>query len=107
VLRVYGQYLALLRELRPVVTAIERRDVDLARQLRRALASVALNMSEGSGNEGGTRRQRFLSSLGSLRESVAALEVAEALGYVVVPGAVMRELGQVTGTLVVLVHGRR
>jgi four helix bundle protein len=106
-LRVYEQYLALVRQLPPVLVVIERRDVDLGRQLRRAVTSVALNMSEGSGNEGGTRRQRFLSSLGSLRESIAGLEVAEALGYVVLPHGLLAQLGQVVGVLVVLVHGRR
>ena len=64
-LRVYGRYLGVLRQLRPVLTAIERRDVDLARQMRRAASSVALNMCEGCGCEGGTRRQRYLSALGS------------------------------------------
>jgi hypothetical protein len=64
-------------------------------------------MGEGSGNEGGTRRQRFLSSLGSLRESVSGLEVADALGYVVVPRELMDQLGGVIGTLVVLVRGAR
>ena len=104
---VYVRFLALLRQLPPVLAVIERRDVDLARQLRRALQSVALNMCEASGNEGGTRRQRFLSALGSLRESIAALEVAEALGYVVLPKVLLPELGGVVGTLVVLVRGRR
>jgi len=103
-LRVHVRYLGLLGQLAPVLAAIERRDVDLARQLRRALASVALNMAEASGNEGGTRRQRFLSSLGSLRESVAALEVAAAFGYVVVPVALTQELSGVVGTVVVLVR---
>jgi len=43
-------------------------------------------------------------SLGSLRESVAALEVAQAFGYVVVPVALMQELSVVVGTLVVLIR---
>lgn len=106
-LRVYQQYLGLLVAMRTVIAELERRDVDLARQLRRAAASVALNLSEGSGAEGGTRRQRFLSALGSARETVSCLEVAEALGYIVAPPALLVELGQVVGTLVVLAVGRR
>ena len=106
-LRVYRQYLGLLVGMRPVLLAIERRDVDLARQLRRAAASVALNLSEGSGSEGGTRRQRYLSALGSARETVACLEVAAALGYLTPPAGLLSELGQVVGTLVVLAVGRR
>jgi len=102
-LRIYADYLGLLRELRSVIAAIERRDVDLGRQLRRAAASVALNMAEGSGNAGGTRRQRYLSALGSAREVGACLDVADALGYVVVDVAVARRLDAVVGVLVRLV----
>ena len=64
-LRIYVEFLDVLRAMRPLIEKIERRDGDLGRQLRRAAASVALNMSEGSGSEGGTRRQRYLSALGS------------------------------------------
>jgi len=103
-LRVHARYLSLLVQLRPLLEVIERRDRGLHRQLLDALSSASLNMSEASGNEGGTRRQRFLSSLGSLRESIAALQVAEAFGYVTPPPALMHELGGVVGTLVVLIR---
>ncbi|HEY1694220.1 MAG TPA: four helix bundle protein, partial [Polyangiaceae bacterium] len=69
-------------ELRPVVAAIEAHDRDLARQLRRAATSVALNCSEGSGCSGGTRRERYRNALGSARETAACLDSALALGYV-------------------------
>ncbi len=105
-LRVYQQYLGWLVRLRPVLATIERRDPDLARQLRRAAASVALNMAEGQGNEGGTRRQRYLSALGSARETLSCLEVAETLGYVVAPRGLVAELQRMVGTLVVLAVGR-
>ena len=94
--------MALLVQLRPVLEVIERRNRGLHSQLLDALGSVALNMGEASGNEGGTRRQRFLSSLGSLRESMAGLQVAEAFGYVVTPPAIMAGLSGCVGTLVVL-----
>jgi four helix bundle protein len=106
-LRVQVRYVGLLSRLVPVLAAIERRNGDLHRQIHRALESAALNMGEGSGNEGGTRRQRFLSSLGSLREALVGLEVAAAFGYVVPPVDLMRDLSGCVGTLVVLVHGRR
>jgi four helix bundle protein len=51
-LRIYSDYLGVLRDLSPVLSAVEARDTDLARQLRRAAASVALNMAEASGNAG-------------------------------------------------------
>ena len=106
-LRVDHRYLAWLESARSVFVAIERRDPDLGRQLRRAAASVALNLAEGQGNEGGTRRQRYLSALGSAREVVACLEVARAFGYVAVPQPLHTELHQVVGVLVVLAVGRR
>ena len=46
-LRIYSVILEVLRGLRPVVAAIEVHDRDLARQLRRASTSVALNCGGG------------------------------------------------------------
>ncbi len=105
--RVYQRYLSVLRSLRPVIESIERRDRALGQQMRRAACSVSLNLCEGSGSEGGTRRQRHLNALGSAREVSAALDSAEALGYVLPPRDVLAALDGVIGTLVVLVHGRR
>ena len=66
-LRIYGVILEVLKDLPPVVAAIELHDKDLARQLRRAATSIALNCSEGSGSNGGTRRERYRNALGSAR----------------------------------------
>ena len=57
-------------------------------------------MAEGSGNAGGTRRQRYLSALGSAREVGACLDVADALGYVAVDAALARRLDSVVRVLV-------
>ncbi len=81
-LRIYDVILGVLRELRPVIAEIETHDKDLARQLKRASTSIALNCSEGSGSHGGTRRERYRNALGSARESGACLDAALALGYV-------------------------
>ena len=80
--RIYTVVLEVLRELRPVVAAIEAKDRDLARQLRRAATSIALNCEEGSGSRGGTRRERYRTALGSARETTACLQSAVALGSV-------------------------
>ena len=61
---------------------IEKHDGDLARQMRRAAASVVLNLAEGSGSTGGVRRVRYKTALGSARETKACLEAAEALRYI-------------------------
>jgi four helix bundle protein len=81
-LAIYATMIDVVRGLRPVIEGIERSDRDLARQLRRASASVALNMQEGSGSHGGTRVERYRNALGSARETGACLDVALALGYV-------------------------
>jgi len=81
----------VLRLLRPVIEAIGRRDSDLARQLRRCSASVALNIAEGSGARGGNRRALYAVAFGSLKETRACLEVADALGYV---GGIDVEIGE-------------
>ncbi len=100
-LRIYSTVIEVLGMLRPVLVEIEARDHDLARQLRRASASIALNVSEGSGSRGGTRRERYHNALGSARETGACLDVAEALGYVAGVDAALRDrLDHVRATLV-------
>jgi four helix bundle protein len=68
--------------LRPTVTRIRRCDRDLGEQLRRALSSIALNVSEGNGSEGGHRHARFSTAAGSNAEARAALRLAVAWRYV-------------------------
>ncbi len=100
-LRVYSTVIDVLRMLRPVVAQIEMHDRDLARQLRRASSSIALNVSEGSGCSGGTRRERYRNALGSARETTACLDVSVALGYVEeIDSALLAALDRVRGTLV-------
>src|SRR5580704_1979072 len=81
-LRIYAVILELLKQLGPVAAAIAIQDKDLARQLRRAATSIALNGQEGTGRSGGTRRERYRNALGSARETAACLDSALALGYV-------------------------
>jgi len=96
-LRIYEVAPRVLEELRPEVAAIEARDRDLARQMRRAASSIVLNVAEGSGCSGGTRRERYRSALGSAREVVACIEVAHAWRHASVDPGCLRE---VIGTLV-------
>ena len=100
-LRIYTTIIDVLRGLRPIVSQIEVHDRDLARQLRRAAASIALNTSEGSGCSGGTRRERYRNALGSARETGACLDVALALGYLdEVDAKLLDALDHVRATLV-------
>jgi four helix bundle protein len=100
-LRVYEDMIGALRTMRGMVEAIERRDPDLGRQLRRASSSVVLNMAEGSGSFGRMRTARYRTALGSARETVACLRVAEAYGYVdAMPEGLLGTMDRVVGTLV-------
>jgi len=67
---------------RPLVEVIQRRDRDLASQVRRAVSSVALNLGEGFGVACGQARVRFETAHGSLHEARAGLRLAIAWRYV-------------------------
>ena len=100
-LRIYNDMLGAITAMRPLIAAIERRDADLARQLRRAASSVVLNIAEGSGSFGGVRTARYRTALGSARETVACLSTAAAFGYIEsVPQALSVTMNRVIGTLV-------
>jgi len=100
-LRIYQVSLEVIGELCPIVARIERHDRDLARQLKRASASVPLNVAEGSHAHGGHRRERYQTACSSMRESVACCDVALAAGYLTeVPESLRAKMRQVIGTLV-------
>jgi len=105
-LKIYPVVLEVIASLRPLLVQIERRDRDLARQLRRAASSIALNLGEGMYSRGKNRTVRYHTALGSMRETRACLEVAVAFGYLgSLDVDIERRCDHVTGTLVRLVDG--
>ena len=105
-LRIYPVVLSLIESLSPLIRQLERHDPDLARQCRRALASAPLNLAEGSYSRGRNRKARYHTALGSLREALACLEVATAMGYLPpVTSSLRAEFDRILGTLVRLVGG--
>ena len=68
-LRIEEVSLELCAVVLPLAGKVAVHDADLARQLRRAMTSVPLNIAEGSGSRGGTRRCRYETALGSAREA--------------------------------------
>jgi four helix bundle protein len=68
--------------------------------MRRAGSSVILNLAEGSGSSGGTRRARYRNALGSARELRACIDVAVAWRYVQTVD--VEGLPEIIGTLVKL-----
>ena len=77
----YDLAISLIASLRPTIACIKRHDAALTKQLRDALASIALNTAEANGRVGGDRLHHFRIALGSLRESGAVLDVAVAFGW--------------------------
>ena len=60
-----------------------------------------LNVAEGSGSFGRMRTARYRTALGSARETLACLSVAEAFGYIeTMPATVTQRMNRVVGTLV-------
>jgi len=101
-LRIYDTIIGLVALLKVIFDSVAQRDADLARQGRRAAASIALNCAEASGVRGGNRRLRLLTALGSAREVEAVCDLGEVLGYAKVDGETRAVLNHVIGALVML-----
>ncbi len=107
-LDIYKVALELARAVGAQGGRIAQHDKELARQMRRSMASVVLNIAEGAGCDGGTQRQRYKDALGSMRETQAALELGEAMGYgVEIDAAMMAKIRHVIGVLVVCAYRNR
>ena len=72
----------VIRELRTALDTIARKDRDLAGQLRRALSSCPLNISEGSERVGRDQAHHYRIAAGSSKEARSCLQVAVAFGYI-------------------------
>ena len=73
--------LQMVRSLKEPLVVLERRDPSLALQLRRAAASVTLNLAEGRRRTGKDRIHLWRVAAGSADEVLAGLRVAEAFDY--------------------------
>jgi len=106
-LKIYDVIIEVVGELRPVMEQIERCDADLARQMRRAATSVALNTAEGMCSQGKNRAARYYTAMGSMRETLACIEVGLALGYLPsVEDVLVDRIRRIIGTLVVRLVGK-
>jgi len=107
-LKIYDDAIWVVGELRGVVAEIERHDVDLGRQLRKARTSIALNIAEGSHARGARRNLHYGYAKGSANECIAVLESAFAAGYIgVVPDNTVDRLRKIIGTLYNCIGGHR
>jgi len=77
-LRIYVDAIKVIRLLEPVLGEVKSKNANLADQCDRAATSVALNLSEGSGQRAGNRRLRYQTALGEARELWGACDIIEA-----------------------------
>jgi four helix bundle protein len=96
-LRIYEDARVACREVGGVANKVARMDGDLARQMRRAMCSVLLNLKEGSLSRGGNRNARYASAMASANEVVGCLDCAEDLGYAPIDAALVDKLEKVVG----------
>ena len=80
-LNIYSVILTFVADIAELTPRIAHHDPDLARQLRRASSSVALNCAEGMYARGRSRTAAYNIALREMRESYAALEVSVRLRY--------------------------
>jgi four helix bundle protein len=83
-LECYKQLMAVAEEVARRVTKWPRGYGDLTDQLRRAMTSATLNLSEGNGRRTSQKERRrfFEIALGSIAEVGAALDLASAFGLI-------------------------
>jgi four helix bundle protein len=98
---------SLIHKLAPIVAMIERRDRDLADQLRRAAASVVLNLGEGARSQKGNKPKHYAIAHGSAGEVRAALDVAQAWGWIDDSSPVLETLDRLLKLLWGLTHAKR
>ena len=102
-LNIYPVVVQVVEGMRDVLTQVERHDKDLARQGRRAVLSILLNVKEAMGSEKGNRKSRWFNALGSARETEGVLDGARAMRYVSSVDPLLAErLDHVTAVLVLL-----
>ncbi len=101
--------LDIVRSVRAPLARLRRHDADLARQMRRAVNSIGLNVSEGERRVGRDATHLFNIAAGSAKEAQRGLLNAEAWGYLSAAEIEepLRHLDRELGLLWGLTHPRR
>ena len=107
-MRILDSLELMVRDVHRMADRVARHDRDLAGQMKRASNSAALNGSEGIWAKAGKRRSRLEDSLNSARETLMALRIARACGYLPEPDASsgIRTLDGIIAVLWVLAYRR-
>jgi len=82
-LKCYCVLLGVARKLPALLKSLPRGNYYLEDQLKRALSSAILNLSEGNGRRSIKERNRFFDiSLASIAETASAIDIICAYGYI-------------------------
>ena len=99
-LNIYPIIVSFVVDVAALIPRVGHHDPDLARQLRRASAAVALNTAEGMYARGRSRTACYNIALRELRESYAALELSVRLRYLPPLSAELEDrIQRIIGTL--------
>jgi four helix bundle protein len=91
---IYEMCLEMVASVCRLADRVQRKDKDLARQMRRACMSVPLNFQEGLYSRGGSQIARFHDAMGSAKETMACLDVCVAARYLT-PAEVAADLDRI------------
>jgi four helix bundle protein len=80
-MRIYPVMIAMAKAVAALSRKVQQHDPDLARQMRKSSSSVPLNAVEGWHAYGGNRVARFTTAMTEAKETIAALDVSVACGY--------------------------
>jgi four helix bundle protein len=80
-MKIYAVMIAMVKAVHALSRKAQRFEPDLARQMRRSSSSVPLNAVEGWYAHGGNRVARFNTALSEAKETMAALDLSAACGY--------------------------
>jgi len=80
-MRILDSLVEMVRVVHALSGKVAQHNRDLAQQMQRASTSVALNTSEGLYAKAGKRRSRLEDAVNSARETLMALRIAGACGY--------------------------
>ena len=107
-MRILDSLVEMVQVVHALAGKVARHDPDLARQMKRAASSAALNADEGVWAKAGKRRSRLEDAVNSARETRMALRVASACGYLAADDAArgLARLDNIVPVLWTLAHRR-